>query len=182
MQIEVKKLSPGLVNSFYDFHCEKNGEGWCNCVAWWIPTWDGWGDRTAEQNKALRNDLFSKGQHDGYLLFVDGKVAGWAQCGRRDRLGKLKSQHKLTEDPDVWAITCFTISPSYRKKGLSHKFLKGILDDLKSSGIKYVQAFPKKGAKLEDGEVWTGPEALYKKAGFQVEREGQNISIYRAEL
>lgn len=178
MQFEIRQMSRDLVGDFYQIHCEKNGEGWCNCVAWWVPNWDGWTKRSAEINKKLRDELFEKGEFDGYLLYVDGKPVCWSQCGPRDRLPNLQQVYQLTPDPEVWGITCFVIPPPYRGKGLAHWFLKEMLRDLKLRAVRHVQAFPKRGEHLEPGQLWRGPEQIYIKANFTIERNDEKQPIY----
>ena len=127
---------------FYRIHSKTNGANWCYCVAWWVPTWVGWGQRAAEENRSLRERLFQRGQYDGYLLYVDGDPAGWCQCGLRDRPPKLLKQYNLLSAPGVWAITCFLVAPHLKKSGLTHQFLTGGLQDLRRRGVPRVQAFP----------------------------------------
>jgi ribosomal protein S18 acetylase RimI-like enzyme len=167
MEIRVERVSEKSTADFFKFQCPENGNGWCHCVAWWTPTWEGWGERSAEQNKALREELFARGEYDGYLLYLDGKVSGWCQAGLRDRLEKLVTQFKLAPDPEVWAITCFELAPQARAQGHAREMLKRVLVDLRARGAKRVQAFPRKGKNLEPGDAWTGPEALYSGAGFR---------------
>lgn len=167
MEICVERVSAENAADFFKFQCPENGNGWCHCVAWWTPKWDGWGERTAEQNKALREELFARGEYDGYLLYLDGKVTGWCQAGPRDRLQKLVRQFELAPDADVWAITCFELAPQARGQGHARTMLDRVLGDLRLRGVKRVQAFPRKGKQLEPGEAWTGPESLYAGAGFR---------------
>ncbi|HEY3251060.1 MAG TPA: GNAT family N-acetyltransferase [Ignavibacteria bacterium] len=176
MNIRIKKLSEKYKTDFFRIH--SGDDRWCNCTAWWVKTWDGWGDRTAEENLMLREELFDKGEYDGYLLYIDNTPIGWCQCVKRDRLEKLTNQFNLTPSPDAWAITCFLIKPQFRKQGLSQKFLDLILNDLEKNGIKHVQAFPKCGFNLPDGEVWTGPENIYLKAGFVSETDNKTSLPY----
>jgi GNAT superfamily N-acetyltransferase len=176
MNYSIKRLTPDLVSSFYQLHCEKNGEGWCICVAWWVPTWEGWTNRTAEQNRALRDELFAKGEYDGYLFFDEKTSIGWLQCGPRDRLNKLTHQLNLQPDPQTWAISCILLAPSHRGKGLTHDFLKQTLQDLRTRGVTRVEAYPKKK------DSWTGPESAYKKAGFTLLRADEPNSIYELTL
>ncbi|MBI2519630.1 MAG: GNAT family N-acetyltransferase [Bdellovibrio sp.] len=178
MRISIKPIDGLRRTDFYQVHSKENGEGWCNCVAWWVPTWDGWEERSADENRILRDSLFDRGEFDGYLLYVNEKPVGWCQCGPRDRLAKLVSQSKLEPSPETWAVTCFVIIPAHRQKGLTHVFLKEILADLREKGIQHVQAFPKCGQGLGDGEVWTGPESLFIKAGFDIERMHPQWPIY----
>lgn len=178
-EIEVHPLDAARVGDFFAVHCEANGLGWCACVAWEVPTWEGWGERTAEENVALRRRLFTEGHFHGYVLYEDGQPVGWCQCGPRDRWPKLVESFGLAPSPGTWAVTCFALAPGARKRGLAHQLLAGALDDLRRRGVRRVEAFPRMGGtsggaasppteqgKHEDGEVWTGPESLFVKAGF----------------
>jgi GNAT superfamily N-acetyltransferase len=180
--IEVKRLSAETEADFYAIHCQAQSADWCYCVAWWIPTWDGFNARSAEANRQLRDDLFAAGEYDGYLLYVDGAALGWCQVGPRDRLDKLCAQYGLDPDPAAWAISCLLIAPTLRGQGLSHPFLAGVLADLRARGADYVQAFPKRGPDLDAGEVWRGPEAIYTQAGFTLERDDPRSPIYRKTI
>ena len=182
MQIIVKPVSAANRADFSVLQCEKNGLGWCNCVAWWVPSWHGFGDRTAQQNLDLRNQLFDQGEYDGYLLYLDGTVVGWCQCGPRDRLKKLVSQYGLTPAPDIWAITCFALAPDIRGKGLAHALMVSVVADLSSRGVKYVQGFPRIGAGLDSEEVWTGTESIFHSANFLLERAHEKFPIYGLKL
>jgi GNAT superfamily N-acetyltransferase len=182
MKVEVKRIIEARQADFYSVHCESHGADWCYCVAWWLPTWDKFNDRSAEENRKLRDDLFEAGEYDGYLLYVDDAALGWCQVGPRDRLEKLIHQYRLEPDPAAWAISCFLIAPSLRGQGLSHQFLNGVTDDLRERGAGYLQAFPKRVAEFDAGEVWRGPEAIYTRAGFTLERDDARSPIYRKTL
>ncbi len=182
MNLEVRPLDASRESDFWAIHSEANGEGWCCCAAWWAPTWEGWGQRAAAENRALRQKIFEEGRHDGFLLYADGRPAGWCQCGPRDRLEKLRAQYALTPDPEAWAVTCFVVLPAWRRAGMAHRLLAGVLEELRRRGVKRVQGFPKRGEGLEDGEVWTGPELVFVKAGFALERDDPRRPIYGLNL
>lgn len=165
-RVEIARLDPSRRADFFRVHCDANGCGWCQCVAWWVPTWDGWGERTAGENRRLRDELFDRGEYDGYLLYVDGAPAGWCQAGPRDRLAKLVRQYGRPPEPETWAVTCFQIAPSHRRRGLASRLLAEVLADLRRRGARRVEAFPKRAAEFDPLEMWTGPESLYRKAGF----------------
>lgn len=151
-----------------DFHAVHAGpDRWCSCVAWWVPTWDGWMDRTAEDNRELRDRLFDRGEYDGYLLYLDHHPVGWCQVGPRDRLAKLRTQLGLAPDPSTWAITCFLITAGERRRGLATHLLAGVLADLAERGVRRVEAFPRAEAPDDPAELWTGPRAMYEAAGFR---------------
>jgi hypothetical protein len=106
VSVEVVRFEPGRRADFLALHDDANDAGWCRCVAWWTPTWEGWGERTAEENLALREELLERGEYDGYLAYAGGVPVGWCQAGPRDRLAKLARQFGLAPDPHTWAITC----------------------------------------------------------------------------
>lgn len=182
MRIDVRPLSRALRDDFYTVHSEANGAGWCLCAAWWVATWDGWGARTRDENLEVREALFREGCVDGYLLYVDGRPAGWCQCGPRDELKKLVEGYRLPPDPSVHAVACFLLAPSHRRAGLARALLARVLDDLAARGVARVQAFPRRGEGLPDEDVWTGPESLFVSAGFTLERDDPQRPIYTKRL
>ena len=182
MEIKVLPLDADHEDDFWKIHNKENNSGWCYCVAWWTSTWDAWSLRTAEENKARRKELFRLGQYDGYLLYIDDKPAGWCQVGLRDRLINLCHQYKFDPDHDAWAITCFLLLPEHREIGLAHYFLTEILKSLQNKGVLFVQGFPRRGSNLSADNVWTGPEAVFQKAGFELEHDDPLYPIYSLQL
>jgi GNAT superfamily N-acetyltransferase len=182
MQISVHRIDATRRRDFYDLHSEKNGHPWCFCVAWWVDSFDGWGDRTAEQNRALREAVFDRGDFDGYLLYADGEPAAWCQCCPRLKLVHLNHRNKLTADPAAWVFGCFFVAPSFRGQGLGRELLAGALADLRARGVKRVEALPMRGEGLPADEVWSGPEALMAEFGFTLVRDDAKLPYYRLEL
>ena len=182
MNLAVHRLDDARRADFYRVHGAECGADWCRCVAWWVPTWEGWGERTAQENLALREELFDRGEHDGYLLYADGEPVGWCQVGPRDRLAKLVGQMALEPDPEVWAVTCFVVAPRLRRRGLAARLLDGVLADLRARGVRCVEAYPKRGADLDAGELWTGPEGLYARKGFREVRDAAPRPVLRLDL
>ena len=182
MEFQVKKLSIANRGDFFKIHAEDNNAGWCYCIAWWLPDWEGWDRRTAEENRMFRDQLLQSGLNDGYLFYVDHEPAGWCQCGPRDQFAKLCHNYKLTPDSTVWALTCFLISPKFRKRGLTHQFLRLILADLVLLNVRYVQSFPRCAAHLDDSDIWTGPEVAFIKAGFNRETSHSIFPVYGKRL
>ena len=60
--------------------------------------------------------------------------------------------------------------------------LTEILKDLPGRGIGSVEAYPRRGRRLPAGNVWTGPEALFGGAGFQLVQDHPRRPRYRIEL
>lgn len=182
MALEAHPFEPARTADFFRLHSDANGAGWCRCVAWWVPSWEGWGERSAEENRALRERLLARGQFDGYLLYLDDGPIGWCQVGPRDRLEKLVRWFQLEPDPEAWAITCFLIAPAFRRRRLAAFLLERVVADLRLKGIRFLEAFPKRGEGLDETEIWTGPEALFRSAGFIVLREDPSRPVLRLTL
>jgi GNAT superfamily N-acetyltransferase len=115
--------------------------------------------------------LCEAGEYDGYLLYVDGDPVAWCQVGPRDRLQKLVAQFELSPSPATWAITCFLVAPGFRRRGLASHFLQQVIADLRHRGVRRVEAFPKRGRSLSEGDLWSGPEAMFRRAGFGLVRD-----------
>ncbi len=175
-------LSSSNRRDFFRVHCEEAEAGWCFCTAWWVPTWDGFSDRSAADNLALREHLFDQGHDDGFLLFENEDPVGWCQVGPRDRFQKLRTQYELKPNPSVWAVTCFVIAPPQRGRGLARFLLRGVLLALSQAGIEIVQAFPKPGDALPVQEAWRGSEKLFRSEGFQVAWRGGAGPILQRKL
>ncbi|MGD8605006.1 MAG: GNAT family N-acetyltransferase [Anaerolineales bacterium] len=185
LKVEVLPLTSERVDDFFEIHSVEQGCGWCFCVAWWTPTWQGWGERTAEDNYQMRMDLFEQGHYDGYLAYVEGEPIGWCQVGRRSRLKKLLDQFEIQDtsaDQEVWSITCFLVVPQWRRKKVATTMLASILEDLQARGVEIVEAYPKREEAMDDLDLWNGAESMYVQAGFKVFRDDQERPILRKYL
>ncbi len=180
----VRRLAAASREDFERIHSDEHGAGWCRCVAWWVASWDGWGERTSGENAALRAALFDRGEHDGYLLYDGDEPIGWCQVGPRDRWTKLARQMELAPDPTAWAVTCFVVVPAARRHGVATALLREVVRDLPSRGARRVEAFPRVDAALDSdaGELWNGAEAMFRAAGFTRVRDVPPRALYALEL
>lgn len=176
--VTIKRLSRDSEGEFARIHCDATGNGWCHCVGWWVPTWEGWGERTAAENARLRRQIFDAHVHDGYLIYSDGTLAGWCQAWKRDAFAKLAAQFGPASDDDAWMIGCLLVLPAFRDQGVARAALPLVLDDLQLRGARSVDAFPKRGAQ-EAGELWNGAESTYLRLGFEIVREDAKRPVLR---
>lgn len=181
MAYRVERFGPTTREDFRRLHSDANGAGWCHCVAWWVPTWDGWPERTAHENAALREQLCDAGEYDGLLAYDGREPVGWCQLGRRDRLSKLVRQLELEPDPGTWAVSCFLVAPTHRRRGVATALLAAAVEAARAEGGDRLEAYPRKGETDPEG-LWTGPEALFRAAGFRVVRDGEPRSVLAREL
>jgi GNAT superfamily N-acetyltransferase len=166
--MQIHRLAHEHVPAFQALHATS---GWCFCVAWWVKSWEGWGRRSAEENQDLRAALTATGSFDGYLALDDGKAVGWCQALPRDQLVKVRTQFGLAHDAATWAIGCFYIHPDHRRRGIARALLAHVIDDLPGRGARRLEAFPKRIATTDVDDLWNGPEALFRDAGFTVVKD-----------
>ena len=60
--------------------------------------------------------------------------------------------------------------------------LDEILIDLKTRGVKRIEAFPKRGKNLSAADMWTGPESTYRKAGFELVSDNPETPVLALTL
>ena len=180
MTYRVQAFNPGNRKDFFEFHSRVGGE--CFCSAWWVDTWEEWLAQSGEENRQLREELLKRGEYDGYLIYDGDKAIGWCQVGAQDRFGKLLTQFNLTLDPRTWAITCFQIDGDYQRQGVASLLLEAVMQQLSQKGVPRVVAFPKIDISLPAHQQWTGPKAMYERAGFELVRENQTRAIYAKTL
>lgn len=180
--IHIKRLSSAIKDDFYKVHRAGEYGDWCLCGYWWMESVEGWDKRTEEEGRAQREELFARGIEDGYILYENDIPVGWCQACQRDQLIHLMKKFNFAPDPDTWCISCFMIIPAARGKGLAHRFLTEVLQDMKARGVKVVQAYPRSESGLPANDVWTGPEALYIKAGFSRVRDLPGRTLWEISL
>lgn len=181
-EVHVERIGDGAREAFARLHSGENGHGWCRCVAWWVPGWEGWGERGAEQNAALREELFARGERDGYLAFHGDEPVGWCQVAPRDHLPGVVHDFGASGEPDVWAVSCFFVAPPFRGRGVARALLVHALEELTARGARALEAFPRSDGATGEGEVWTGPPRLFEDLGFVERTAGPRRSVVRLEL
>ncbi len=180
--LKIRRLSQEIKEDFYKVHrTGEYGDG-CLCGFWWMESIEGWDQRTDEESRTQREALFARGIEDGYLLYEKGEPIGWCQAYQRDQLVHLVNKFHFSPDPETWCISCFMIVPSARGRGLGHLFLDRVLEDLKKRGVRKVQAYPRSESNLDANEEWTGPEALYVRAGFKKITDLPERSVWEKDL
>jgi len=185
MRSGIQRLDRERCADFRRVHAREHGTDFCQCVAWWVATWEEWGGRSAEQNCRLREELFERGEFDGYIQYEDGEPIAWCQVGPRDRLAKLVRTFDLEPDPTTWAITCFLVIPGHRRSGVASRLLAAVLADLPSRGARRVEAVPRRpvaGKELDELDLWNGAEQMFLRAGFELVKEGTPRALLALDL
>lgn len=191
-ELKVLPLGPQTRQRFLDYHSRTSPGapagsegGWCFCVAWWVPHWVGFNERSAEENRALRESLLAVGIGDGWLAVQGEQTVGWCQGGPRDQLGRIAFYYKRPPDPDCWAIGCVQVPHELRRQGVARALLEGAIEQMRAAGARRVEAYPrldKTEGPADPADLWPGPLALYRSLGFRVIGRKGPVRIMGREL
>jgi GNAT superfamily N-acetyltransferase len=195
MDIVIKKLTSELISDYIDFFDNRafsDNPEWSACYCVFFH----WNDEYKESiqqphvdihehNRNLASRFIKEGILHGYLAYAEGVAMGWCNANDKSAYETLNRDNR----PDLWdddsrkikCVTCFTIAPEMRRKGLSKALLKRVCDDAVVEGYEIVEAYPRKSLP-EMNKNYHGPFKLYEKAGFTLYKELEKESIVRKYL
>lgn len=134
--------------------------------------------------------LIERGVLQGYLVFQDGIAVGW--CNTNDqqsyvRVGSFDPWKQNEGDyyispgerGKIKSLVCFEIAPGFRGKGIAKALLERVCIDAEADGFAAVEVYAQETEKFSELD-FTGPAAMYRKAGFQeVERRGNTVVMQK---
>lgn len=144
--------------------------GGCWCM-WWRLRQKEWDLQKGEANKEAFRGIITSGPPPGLLAYADGEPAAWCQITPRSGVPRLTRAPQMppANDLELWAISCFFVAKTYRRRGLSVKLIEAAVAFAKQHGADAVDGYPlepKKGAS-PDAFAWTGLAAAFRAAGFE---------------
>jgi hypothetical protein len=184
MKLEVREISPELVDDFCSLHSRPEFGG-CFCRFW---QFEGdhavWEKITPEENRKAKESEIVSGHARGALFYLNGKPVGWCQFAHRSFFKKMNGipEFAPTTGDDVWSIGCLAVVKEERKKGMSKQMVKKILKLIAQRGGKTAEVYARREEELPDEEIWMGPRRLFEDLGFAVHLETPKILVMRKEL
>lgn len=163
----------------------------CHCRYWhFAGTNKEWEARCALDPGANRAELETAlaGGDDtarGLVARMAGSVVGWMKLAPRPTLAKLLSRptyRDLPAPPDVWSIGCFLVDGAHRRRGVARALLEGAIVHAPRLGARILEAYPRRGDALHDGDHWLGPPALFEALGFEIVRDQSQYPVYRRAI
>jgi predicted GNAT family acetyltransferase len=132
------------------------------------------------RNKDHIRERIEAGPPPGLLAFEGDEAVGWMQIGPRADVPEWNNKGRAsapladgpTDDPSVWAISCFFIRASARGKGLSHILVEAGLAHARENGVRLLEVCPMKEAKTSRSiGLFVGSQSVFEKAGFDIVAE-----------
>jgi GNAT superfamily N-acetyltransferase len=176
MTIRIEKLTE---SNFADYEkltsCESGGGCYC---AFWHQKWnsmEAWDQRKKEKPELNRQTILEKVKshfHVGALAYSGDDLLAWISVSPLiDTYWFWKRSIHVGESAKTTAgITCFTVAPKYRGKGLQSQILVELLKYGKAQGWTSIEAYPFEKSALEkhgQSVLWPGLSKSYEEAGFK---------------
>jgi len=187
MDIEIRKLAPGLAEDYVRFHDatpyrRDKGIIHCYCVSWrsddgYTADQNHWFS-TQEERRAKAIEFVRAGWIQGYLAYHDGEAVGWcnASADCQGGLGYLRGFwpiEETREDVKVKSIFCFLIAPEMQRRGIATQLVERVCRDAAADGFDFVEAY------VEEKSIHM---ALYEKCGFSQYAKRKDFIVMRKAL
>ncbi len=184
--ITIKPLGPELLEDylfFFDHMVFTENPGWSACYCFSFH-FTGPGEQwTRENNRASVIRYITEKKMAGYLAYSGNTPVGWCNVNNRQNYAGLQNYYEITGQPDgnVVSVVCFLVHPDYRRKGIAQKMLEQICVDYSFPDFDYIEAYPGKD-ELSCERLYKGPLEMYKRFGFQIEKEYDSYMLVRKYL
>ena len=196
MDIEIKKLSPALVDDYVKFfdetpHDDNVDEHKCYCVCWCSADHRIETDfSTADKRRNLAIQYVQDGKIQGYLAYCGERVVGWCNANTKSdclfcaswlRFMQAFNTDEADKNSRIKSIFCFVIAPEMRRKGIAKLLLERVCQDAAKESFDVVEAYPNKNF-VNTARDFMGPKKLYEDSGFRVYCEVGNRVIMQKKL
>jgi GNAT superfamily N-acetyltransferase len=173
-KLTIVPLTADLWPQFEDLFGKQGACYGCRCTHYRLPP------AVRRENDRVRNKEFIKarieaGPPPGLLAIEDDVATGWMQIGPRSDVPEWNKANRVTTplepaeagDPAVWAISCFFIRSSARRKGLTHRLVEAGVEFARENGARLVEACPMTESKdSRSVGLYVGSTRVFEKAGF----------------
>ncbi len=130
-----------------------------------------------EQQKGIDNRralqrLVSRGKEPGILAYVGDTVAGWCAIAPRKEYVALERSRVMRrlDATAVWSVTCFYVSPPFRRRHLSVQLLEAAVRFARRRGARVVEGYPiiTKRTDYPPAFASIGFAGTFARAGFRI--------------
>ncbi|MBN2051866.1 MAG: GNAT family N-acetyltransferase [Spirochaetales bacterium] len=186
MNLSIKALSPDTAEDFFTFFDHiafSDNPDWAGCYCMYYHnngSIEDFANSTAEKNRKAAAALIESGGMQGFLAYLDDGPAGWCNVNKKTAYPFLLKDPQILspEDHRCRAVTCFTIAPGYRRRGIARRLLEHIIEDHRLHHQGILEAYPRKQAE-GDAQHYHGPLELYLSSGFKAVKSLDQYTIVR---
>ena len=151
------------------------------------------GDSAGGDNRAaLLRQIETAPVPFGLIAYLGDAPVGWSRISPRAELpGVLKNraiQRLVSDDPDAWWVTCFSVDARARGRGVGRALLNAAVEHARANGASAVEGHPVdvsglQAEKVSGSALFTGTMAMFVAAGFsEIGRTYPTRPVMRLEL
>ena len=128
-------------------------------------------DKKAADKRAILAKL-ARRRHAPVLIAYEGvEPVGFVSLGPRSDYDRFRAQKTTqpVDDVPAWVIPCMTIRKAYRGRGIALALIRAAVDYAGAHGAPAIEGYPRadKKTRFDDGSVYMGTPALFRRAGFR---------------
>jgi len=197
MNIEIRKLTPKLVNDYTCFfdttpHNDTNKGDKCYCVTFCNDkVYHSGGEHwysTPEERRTHGMKRVLDGDIQGYLAYNENSVIGWCNANEKINCQLVISNMQARAgvpvedckaDEKIKSVFCFAIAPTVQKMGVATRLLEHICNEATTEGFDFVEAYTHRDF-IQDG--FRGTLTLYENCGFVIHAEKGGKLVMRKAL
>lgn len=142
----------------------------CLCQYWRMSSGD-YGRASVEARRAALREQTRETPPPGMLAYRDDEPVGWCGFGVRQRMERLVRSRTIpaVDDLPVWAIFCFAVRTGYRRRGIAHALLDGVVEYARKQGAPALEAYPvdTEGARVHGTAAYVGTTGMFEAVGFR---------------
>jgi GNAT superfamily N-acetyltransferase len=152
----------------------------CYCLEPHLPATPEHPERDWRQTRATMAERLRSGTTFGYLAYVDGRPAGWVNASCRSDYGLYRRVDPNGPEPaSVIGVSCFVISPPFRRHGIASALLDRVIADAPARGAAWVEAYPHNKPEESDAGHFRGPRSMYDARGFEPVQVRERDTVVR---
>ena len=155
----------------------------CYCLENHDPAPEEMPERLWSHNRSAMAERLRTGTARGYLAYVDGITAGWVNASRRaDYTLDLIGEPDGIDPSSVVGVSCFVISPPYRRHGVAAALLDHVIGTARERGVSWVEGYPRTEPEDNDAGHFRGPKAMYDAKGFETVKVRERDTVMRRQV
>jgi GNAT superfamily N-acetyltransferase len=127
----------------------------------------------------------------GLVAYLDGEPVGWCAVEPRPAYPRMLRNNRVPwegrsedrSDDSVWAVTCFVVKTSFRRRGIAAALAYAAVDFARQCGARALEAYPVTTKDTSLGELYVGTHGMFAAAGFtEVGRPSKRRAVMRIDF